>query len=206
MTKLFLSGLFVSVSASTVVYFARKSYFSDKVLHACFPLALYLVISNLFALFIEGFGVWEQARLVPTFAFYKDIQVYSTVQQGSVQTTIYPPVWVLSYLPIVFSKSPTAAMMMGRILAQTYTLLPVLLLLMLFTPQKRIALILFAVFIFAAVELPSLKYSCFRPHADAPSLGFSLLAFIFLLKIDEKKGTYEFLFSILSLTIIIPSS
>lgn len=106
---------------------------------------------------------------------------------------MYPPVWVLSYFPVVMAKSPNGVVMLGRVLALTYSMAPVVLLCFRGSPSKRISLFAVAAFVFLAIELEGVRYSCFDVAADAPSLGFALAACAVMVNVkDHSRRSFLF--------------
>lgn len=125
---------------------------------------------------------FDTARLTPSVALAKGHEVYSTSSEGAVQTTMYPPLWVVSYLPVALAGTPSGVLRVGVILTLLFSLVPVILLLLNATPSMSLAVLGSASFFLLSRSIGSLSYSTLRPHADAPSLGFAMLACVLALR------------------------
>ncbi|MEE4266346.1 MAG: hypothetical protein V2I56_26900 [Desulfobacteraceae bacterium] len=101
-------------------------------------------------------------------------------------TTMYPPVWALSYIPAAWGNSPAEVFLVGRLLTACFAFIPVLLLLVKRSAVAPLGLLGFGLFVFVSDRIPPLAYSAFRPHADAPSLGLGLLACVFVLSSQRR--------------------
>ena len=118
---------------------------------------------------------WNEARLVPILGWLAGNGLYSTESAGSIQTTMYPPLSALAYAPAVLARSPIYAVFIGSLLAHIYFLAP--LGLACFRPSVSRGLAPFVVFFlvfWSRHSIPLLGSQIV--HADAPALGFGLLA------------------------------
>ena len=130
----------------------------------------------------DGQDNWDTARLVPSVALVKGQQVYSTRTAGSVQSTMYPPAWVISYLPVVAADAPAGVLRIGMFLTLLFSFAPVVLLFRNGSPDWNLTVLGSTSFLFLSTAFESLSYSLFRPHADAPSLGYAMLACVLALR------------------------
>ena len=174
---LFISGLPIVLLIGIAAAFLpkpRKS--SDRLIAVVVPILLYLTVITCVAhLFLYWDPGWDASRLLPSVAFHRGLNVYSTNTQGAVQTTMYPPGWVIAFLPAALASSPTGVILAGYGLAQALTVLPMLVFLVAVAGRTMAAWAAFAIFVFALTRIEPLVVA-FRPHADAPGLGFGLTA------------------------------
>jgi hypothetical protein len=154
---------------------------ADGLLLACVPILSCLTLCACALEFFHGpYSDWDAGRLAAVVGAAKGHSVYASLSEGAVQTTMYPPGWILAYLPAALGKTPTAVLMIGYLLAQLYSLIPVALACVIVTQNRRTAWIGFSIFIFFLIQSFSLEWACFLPHADAPALGLALLALLAL--------------------------
>ncbi|HYO45410.1 MAG TPA: hypothetical protein VEY33_01805, partial [Gemmatimonadota bacterium] len=125
---------------------------------------------------------FDTARLTPSVALAEGYQVYSTSSVGAVQTTMYPPMWIVSYLPVAVADSPSRVLQVGVILTLLFSFLPVALLLVSGSPSISLAVLGSTSFFLVSMLISSLSYSMLKPHADAPSLGYAMLACVLTLR------------------------
>ena len=172
---------------SAVLFKIKGANKSDLLLRVALVPLFCLIVSTAVAHLSSGNDYWEAARITPSLAMAYGLPVYSSWDQGSIQTGMYPPFWVIAYLPVAFGKSPVATLTIACMITQALFFGPVLISFLQATRDKIIAFIAFSIFVFLANLIPSLNYSAFRPHADAPSLGLSLLACSVMLKHSKEK-------------------
>lgn len=123
---------------------------------------------------------WDAARLGAAVAWAKGFPVYAGLHEGAIQTSMYPPGWLLAYAPTAIAKTPAGVMQLGNLLAPLYFLLPFLFLHRLLGVGRLAAFLALAALLFAACQVESLWWACFSPHADAPAIGIGLLAVLLL--------------------------
>lgn len=185
---LFVSGFFIVVLIGIIKASSTKSRGApDRLVPLVIAILLYLtVITCGVHLFLYWDAGWDSSRLLPSVALWRGIDVYSTETGGAVQTTMYPPGWVLSFLPAALASSPTGVILAGYGLAQAWTVLPMLAYLLAVAGRTVGVCAAFAFFVFMLTRIGPLVVA-FRPHADAPGLGFSLMA-CGLLSVAAKNG------------------
>ena len=121
---------------------------------------------------------WNFARLAPTFAITHGYQLYPPANSGVVTGNVYGPIDAIAYLPVTIFHSPVQAVFFGGLLSVCFTFLPVLFMHIhgLGFRGKLFTLIGFLFFCYSALFMPSLFYSLFFIHADAPALGLGAIA------------------------------
>lgn len=145
------------------------------------PLLLYLVAASLLLAIFKGvYGDWDAARVAASVALAKGFPVYGGLDHGAVLTTMYPPGWLIAYLPTALAATPTGAMLIGYALATMFSLAPALWALHRTGSAPAMRLIAFALFVFTLTRVESLWWASFFPHADAPAMGLALLAIVAL--------------------------
>ncbi len=177
-----LAAVALSLCAGACVFwFLRKPALEERLLAALLPLLVYLIAATAAAAIgSAGLDVaWSNARLVPSVAFAKGMSVYSTLEHGPIQTSVYPPAWVIAYLPAAFASSPTAVIVLGHCLAHAYALLPAVAFFWLVSRNVSVTVLAAAVFEFFLYRTGPLQ-SSYIPHADAPALGFGLTSVLLL--------------------------
>lgn len=184
MTGLQVVALFalggVLVGAVSGFVWARKrrtSSWGTALVVASVPVCVYVALAVATIKTSRGdYSSWDTARLTPSVALAAGHQVYSTSSEGAVQTTMYPPMWIVSYLPVAVGSTPSQVLRVGLILTLLFSFLPVVLLLVNASPSISLAILGSTSYILASMLFGSLSYSLFFPHADAPSLGYAMLA------------------------------
>ncbi|HUF89260.1 MAG TPA: hypothetical protein VMR66_04695 [Gemmatimonadota bacterium] len=171
------AGLASGASAIVWVRARRRSPWGTAMVVAVVPLCLYaaLAVATMRATYADS-GSWDTARLTPSVALARGHDVYSTRTEGAVQPTMYPPGWVVSYLPAAAGATPSRVLRIGLVLTLLFAFLPVAALLVELSPRRDLGVVGAASFLLASTWLDSLSYSLFRPHADAPALGYAMLA------------------------------
>lgn len=166
-----------AVSGFVWVRKRRTSSWGTALLVASVPFCVYVTLAIIAIKTTRGDNSsWDTARLTPSVALAEGHDVYSTARDGAVQTTMYPPMWVVSYLPVAAGSTPTQVLRVGLILTVLFSFLPVVLLLMNASPGISLGILASTSYIFVALLFDSLSYSMFVPHADAPSLGYAMMA------------------------------
>ncbi len=136
---------------------------------------------------------WTSIRLAPAFALARGLPLFSMPEQAPWVMVGYGPLYPVAYLPTVWARVPTEAVVSATLLAHLYVLLPVgLLCSLLRKPDARMAgersvpwalpLLLFALLAHLA---PSLAYATTSVHADAPAFGLFLLACYAVLRAER---------------------
>ncbi len=174
---LFASGaaLASAVSAFVWIRVRRNSPWGNALIVASLPLCVYAVMTVVIVKTTHpGEGIWTTSRLTPSVALTRGHEVYSTRTEGVVQMTMYPPMWVVSYLPVAVGATPAQVLRIGLILTLLFSFVPIVLLLVDGSPTVSQGILGSASFILASMWFDSLSYSLFLPHADAPSLGYAM--------------------------------
>lgn len=175
----FLLGFVLACAASGFVWLRirRQAPWGAALVAASIPICLYVALSLAVIKTTRGdLSIWATARLAPSVAFAQGHEVYSTSRHGAVETTMYPPMWVVSYLPVALGKTPAEVLRLGLIVTLLLSFLPVILLLATASPYPSTATLGAASFFLLSLMFDSLGQSLFQPHADAPALGFAMLA------------------------------
>jgi hypothetical protein len=150
-------------------------------LYSIAPLLLYLVAASLLLSVFKGvYGDWDAARVAASVALAKGHGVYGGLNHGAVLSTMYPPGWLIAYLPTAIAATPTGAMLIGYALAAMFSLTPAVLALHRTGSAPAMRLIAFALLVFSLTRVESLWWASFFPHADAPAMGLALLAIVAL--------------------------
>jgi hypothetical protein len=84
--------------------------------------------------------------------------------------------WIASYLPVAVGRTPAETLRLGLSVTLLFAFLPVVVFLASASPNLKLALLGSTSFLLVSKSMDSLSYSLFRPHADAPSLGYAMLA------------------------------
>lgn len=179
----YLAAALISVFLGAGAFrFPRGGVREDRLLTVCLPPLVFLAASTC-VIWAASSGVqqatWHNARLLPSLAILKGLNPYSSLKHGSVQTSVYPPVWVLAFLPVGTAKSPGRVIFLGYIVAQCYAMLPALAFFWRSSRNIKITVICFTWFVYALNFTGPLNAG-FVPHADAPALGFALAAILLL--------------------------
>lgn len=171
-----LGGLIASCSSGVLLYRARKTWpWGEALAIGSLPVSLYVTVVLLLVV-ISQTNAWDAARLTPTVMLARGHQVYSSLHDGAVQTTMYPPMWPVSYLPAAIGDTPAQVLFFGSALTLLFSFGPVAALLVVGLKNVRVALLGVAAFVLTARYFGSLSNALFTPRADPPSLGFALLA------------------------------
>jgi hypothetical protein len=127
---------------------------------------------------------FNAGRLAPVCGLLRGYSLYYPPEQGPVMNLIYPPLAALVYLPAALCPSPGSAIFAASILVQAYLIVP-LFLCFWRTRASGLRGGLFALLsVFAVTVFLNRNYATAywfqNIHADAPSLGFGLLACMML--------------------------
>jgi hypothetical protein len=184
----FALGGAIAVTLSWFVW-RRKRRGSDwgaALVAAAIPVCVYVSLALAFASARINTSRYQDnfdtARLTPSVALAKGHQVYSTSTEGSVQTTMYPPMWMISYLPVALADTPSGVLQTGVLLTLLFSFIPVILLLVNGSPSIGLVVLGSTSFFLLSRSIDSLSYSMMRPHADAPSLGYAMMACVLTLR------------------------
>jgi hypothetical protein len=122
-------------------------------------------------------------RLAPAFALAHGIPLYSMPDKSPWVMVGYGPLYPAAYLPSVLAHHPRSAVAIATILAHLYVLAPAGLIFSLLGKRaagdgaSRVHWLFFFLFFALVTHLaPSLAYVTAGVHADAPAIGFFLLA------------------------------
>jgi len=184
-----IGGAVVIVARSPVRGRCKRS------MMALAPLATLVCLAKLIALALLAPQYhWNEVRLAPAFSVHFGLPLYR-ILEGPVSGHVCGPVAALAYLPSTWVGSPTAAVVLGAVIAALFSLSPVLLLVSRKTggqPRERwLELALFCLFVLFSVYNPALKQALYIIHADAPALGLAALACgLFLAAPAEKPRLY----------------
>ncbi len=127
------------------------------------------------------FYIPNWTRLEKTFLMASGLPIYYGKDSGPALNAMYGPVSAAAYLPAALASSPEAAVMAASVLAVCFFFLPALFLLLARDRGKSpYPALLFAGFGIHALMMYSLKDAAFHAHADAPALGLSAAAAMFL--------------------------
>lgn len=192
--ELYLAAALASVLLGAVFFrYPRGRSPEDRLLASCLPPLVFLAVSTC-AIWAASSGVqqatWHNARLLPSIALLKGMNPYSSLEHGSVQTAVYPPVWVLAFLPVGAAKSPGRVIFLGYIVAQAWAMVPALVFLWRSSRSVRLTGIGFAWFVYG-LNFTGPLTTVFTPHADAPALGFALTAVLLLQEALRAEGRKE---------------
>lgn len=136
---------------------------------------------------------WTSIRLAPAFALAHGAPLYSMPDRGPWVMVGYGPLYPLAYLPSVLARHPRSAVAVATLLAHLFVLAPAGLVLSLLGKGRAedqsiphvpwlLSLLLFALITYL---VPSLTYVTTGVHADAPAIGFFLLACYAVLRADS---------------------
>src|ERR1035438_1428655 len=93
---------------------------------------LYLALMTVGVLFVflntlgGPFDFQSDHRLFPLFLFADGKTVYSDPTTGPIAPSLYPPLGFLSYFPALLFRRPSAAIFCAKLVAQCYTVAPIL--------------------------------------------------------------------------------
>ena len=187
MTFFALGGV-LALTVSGFIWFRNRETFgrSTALAAVSVPMCVYVALVLTLALAATKTSReqdnWDTARLIPSVSLAEGKQVYSTRTEGSVQTTMYPPVWVVSYLPVAAADTPSGVLRIGIFLTLLFSFVPIVLLFRNGSPDGNLTALGSTSFFFVSTLVPSLSYSLFKPHADAPGLGYAMLACVMALR------------------------
>jgi len=158
----------------------------DRLIMAAFPVCIvFLVAIGLKEVLDSPFHAWETIRLLPSFLIARGFPHYYPPDQGPVLDMMYGPMTAVAYYPVTIFNHATYATMLGKLLTFSYYFLPVAWVVYCFRDRDRrvsaFAWLCFIGFVLYSHERDVLFGSGFTNHADAPALGLSALACIFLL-------------------------
>lgn len=159
-------------------------------------LTLFLVANRIFT---APFWDWNAARLSPTFALVKGYQLYYGPDHGSILNTIYGPVPAIYFLPATLLNSFNGAIILAASLSAAITLIPIAYILVGINRAQNAILsvnLWLGTCLYSLAD-PSLNYSSFVIHVDAPALGLGALAAIFLIRYQRHKTASQLLLSAL---------
>lgn len=150
---------------------------SQRVGLACAALVLLSTVCHL--VLQSPYGVWDGARLMPSFAVARGVNYYVLLPRGGpLFTTVYGPMVAIVYLPATLFRTPNSAILAGSVIAVLLCFAAVAFLHFAFLKRERSAVdwLGFLTAGFLICFLPPLTYSCFSIHADGPGLAFGAVA------------------------------
>lgn len=163
----------------------RRADWPERLLWACLPILLTTAGLRHAHEVVVGPTVvaWNDVRLAASVGLTYGYPLYSTAEGGTVQTTMYPPLSALAYVPAALASNPLDALRIGILLSGGYVFAPVLWLLLAMArqraggaPGRLAALVIFSCFVLLADADLGLLSNATCIHADAPALGFLMLA------------------------------
>jgi hypothetical protein len=162
--------------------------------------ALVLLSTVCYLVLQSPYGVWDGARLMPSFALAKGVNYYVLLPRGGpLFTTVYGPMAAIVYLPATLFRTPNSAILAGSVITVVLCFSAVAFLH--FAPLKRersaVDGLAFLTVGFLICFLPPLTYSCFSIHADGPGLAFGAVACGALYAGEAKKWRIALLVSAL---------
>lgn len=131
----------------------------------------------------------DDHQLLPLFLFADGHPVYDDPDVGPIYNTIYPPLSFLAYFPALLFRTPGPAIFSARLMAQIFTVAPILWLLWLCSPRSpaaRPATCILIVVSLWAISASSVLNKMTDLHADAPALGLSFCACILTWRVMER--------------------
>lgn len=127
------------------------------------------------------FDEWNSARVAPIMAWGMGFPLYFLPGEGPGTAFIYPPVSAVLRLPVAMADRPSTAIITSAILNALLYHIPLILMLRRIRGPVMMKFIALLVMWGFSLDLGSLNYSAYFVHADAPALGFGLLAMIMLM-------------------------
>lgn len=119
---------------------------------------------------------WNGARVAPAVAWARGFPLYFLHGQSPGTDFIHGPVAAIVRLPAALATTPTPAVLIAAVINSALFFLPAIVFILCIRGprlQKALSLLIFLGF---TLQLDSLRYSAFYVHADAPAVGFALLA------------------------------
>ncbi|MBD1905398.1 hypothetical protein NDI37_14525 [Funiculus sociatus GB2-A5] len=168
---------------------------------AAFTPILFTILGGLIlnSILSQPFWDWNASRLTPSFAIIHGYKLYYEADNGPVLSTVYNPLTAFAYLPATLANSPTWAVISAVFISSCFFFLPILWLHLgenIKNPKSLVySLCCFIIFCFFTFALPSLSYSAFTVHADAPALGLSAAACAVLYYRQPKNSNVSLLLS-----------
>ena len=122
---------------------------------------------------------WNDVRLIPTFPFVSDYDLYTLSDSGPILNLVYGPVAALAYLPATLFSVPTGAILCGSLLSVLFVLLQTFLPLreMRHGRGTHLFALLCCVVYFHLHFSPAIEIS--EIDVDPPAMGVCLLAWRF---------------------------
>jgi len=135
---------------------------------------------------------WDAARIAPLLGWMRGFPLYSTATEGAIQTTMYPPLSALAYVPASAAHTPVLVILIGAIFAQAYYLVPLGVACYWTCAQNRsLSLVVLSSLVFWSQQSPGLWQSQSWIHADAPALGLALLACVATFRYTESESNRD---------------
>ncbi len=184
--NIFLSALISCVLIGFFVfYLTKQKNLLDHLYAGIFSFAVCFSITTIVMnILTEPFFDWNSARLVWTFSIKHGYKVFCGLFQGPILARMYGPLMPFSYWPCTWMKTPISAIWMGSFLSVLFIFVPTSIFFIVESrKQARFKEAFFCYFLFfclLAFNAIPLTRSMFMIHADAPSIGFAILACLML--------------------------
>ncbi|MGI8904974.1 MAG: hypothetical protein ACR2IE_00595 [Candidatus Sumerlaeaceae bacterium] len=155
----------------------------DRIFLSLLPLGTLILLGQLAEAALLGSLLdWNASRLYPTFLLRAGLSIYAAPGTGPILSTIYGPLTWIAYLPATFAELPFC-LYVGSGLSVLFFFTPAFLAIYrdaVHHGDRLLAAALCYIFFMAAKVNPALATSAFWIHADAPALGFTGMAAVFL--------------------------
>jgi hypothetical protein len=149
----------------------------QKVGLAC---AALLLLATMCQMVLQSpYGLYNGARLMPSFALARGVNYYVLLPRGGpLYTSVYPPMVAIVYLPATLFRTPNGAILAGSVITVVlcFSAVAFLHLAQLKGARGAVDGLAFLTAGFLMCFLPPLAYSCFNIHADGPGLAFGAVA------------------------------
>jgi len=168
----------------------RGEPMENRVALAAAPLLVALVVLLVARAVISTPGRdWNACRVAPSVALFQGYKLYYGPDDGPILNTLYAPMTAVVFTPAALGTDPTAAILIAGTINAALVVLPMFLLLWLSPlggPRDSLSNSLrWLAFVFAAgavFEFSGTDYILSSIHADAPAIGFTLLACLVLMR------------------------
>ncbi len=141
-----------------------------------------LIVLGAAALWLkQPWDPWNAARLAPAVALHHGYTLYYPLETGPVLSTVVGPMAFLAYWPVGFLRgSPTTLILVAGALNLIVFGLIAHALFRRAAADAAACWLAFLVLFQLALHYPSLRYSLFCIHADAPALAFTAIGLVLL--------------------------
>ena len=170
----------------------------DRLASAALPAAYTCVLAAYVGqILLMPFDDWNACRLAPTMALRYGYRLYYPPEEGPILGMLYGPFNAVTYLPVLVARTPTQALLIGGAITVLLLLCPMWLVVRGACRgsafERRMGHV---AFLFAAAALllhASTLYIARNIHADAPAVGFGLLACAVILRAGRTPGNRQLL-------------